>query len=367
MVAVDSFKILCVLTDKECRKTGEAIISPFQQIVVEVKEEPAEEPDESFWKNPHFNSLQGYIEGWFFNCIQKQSVLMFIVEKNCLTRVCRICFEAIMDGASYMLTSEHINFQTDMQKKVQFILPNINLDLFSNSMICHKCIELIDYSIELQEKWVRSQEQLEKIIDKKRADKAKGNDVLIMVKIPTEEQILKPVQEQDLQVEHLIIQVEDDSAQAECEIVQTEQTKPFPLHLQNKKQFEVVRTKKHSEIIGSSTKSKKQKIAKKKTNTRHIPCSVCKEVLPTIVKYVKHTSQHVELRNRCFRCKDKFPNTKRLLQHLTKCLEKNEREICKKVLQELCTKYVCPICKQEFLFSWYLEQHLKICKKLDSK
>lgn len=37
-----------------------------EQMMVEVKEEPEEEVDESFWTNPHFTSLQGYFGGLLF-------------------------------------------------------------------------------------------------------------------------------------------------------------------------------------------------------------------------------------------------------------------------------------------------------------
>lgn len=39
---------------------------PAEHMIVDVKEEPKEEFDESFWSNPHFSSIQGYLEGLLF-------------------------------------------------------------------------------------------------------------------------------------------------------------------------------------------------------------------------------------------------------------------------------------------------------------
>lgn len=249
-----------------------------------------------------------------------------------------------------MLTSRSEYLGNDIQNKVKHVLPDLNLELFAYSSVCDKCVTLINYSIELQEKWLSAEQQLQEIIDKRKTDKAKGNDILMIFKKPTEDR--QQINEPNLVT---VVKEIESSSLFHYQNISFSTAKP-----QKAREKSLTPCYGNNKQLGYGTNPRfetKTCLKKRKTNkSRGITCRNCSQVLPTIVQYIAHTAKHVELRNKCFRCNEKFSNSRRLIIHLKTC-----RNITQKLLQEDSLEFACSKCQKRFLFAWYLEQHLKIC------
>lgn len=240
------------------------------------------------------------------------------------------------------------NVEIKIQSKVKFVLPNIDLDVFANSVICKKCVDLVNSSIELQEKWVLSQERLQQMIDKRRVDKLLTNDIIIFVKTAAEASQPNPLVE------------------LESEFVQLEKNVQSSLLPQNQEDLTVNENKEncikdYGKIENQSMEETYTKSRKRRKTTNSITCPACKQTLPTISKYITHSFQHTELKNRCYRCKERLQNSRRLFIHLKRCRKKEKNKEDKHQSPNKNTRYLCKICKKEFLFAWYLERHLRCC------
>ncbi|XP_044272663.1 zinc finger protein 521-like [Tribolium madens] len=103
----------------------------------------------------------------------------FSLDSNAVHEVCRICFRLLREEEIVKLYDEREDIK-ELKYMLQFILPELDLEIYTNVVVCTKCRELLTYSCQLRQSWICTEEKLQKLVEEKKSMINSASDLVIV-------------------------------------------------------------------------------------------------------------------------------------------------------------------------------------------
>ncbi|KAJ3646278.1 hypothetical protein Zmor_023871 [Zophobas morio] len=309
-----------------------------------------------------------------------RSVKSYLKDCNRMTEVCRICF-CSLDDKEVIKLYEDTSDQDSMQIKsmLKFVLPDLDLEMYPNTVICTKCVELVLHSYQLKEKWLLTEEKLQKIIEKKKGVISSVADLVIIGKLLTDKKVQNfediPRSEQEGTQKNLTESIVENLLQPSEKgtpvsvfygqlNLNEEHRNNMPVHQKNKKRSSEkqtygtgpfmceqcghmvtnVKSLKRHLIKHNIPKEKRIRRKEDKSKQREFMCEVCGQLFFNPSHLRRHASKHAEYA--CSFCNKVFNHQFRLREHI-KCTH-------------IRNCYQCHLCGKQVSYARSLQMHMMV-------
>jgi general transcription factor IIIA len=281
-----------------------------------------------------------------------KSVKSYLLDSNCISEVCRICFRSLNNEEIIQLYGETTQQDTTQLKDMlKVVLPDLDLEIYPETVLCTKCTELLAYSYQLKKTWLVTEEKLKKLVEQKKGLTNREADLII---------VAKPVESSEKKTNHASGGQECEEGSMTAEKTDGDESAVIDLllhKLQTRDQKLPVETSvfygelKKGEVSIKPLSAVRRKKKYRVSHARPYMCEKCGVTYKVLRALKRHVQNHsrpsksrrkVQQRMMCELCGQFFLNSHRLQVHYN-----------------IHKSHECATCHKVFSHNFQLQQHIR--------
>ncbi|XP_008199803.1 zinc finger protein 37 homolog isoform X3 [Tribolium castaneum] len=293
----------------------------------------------------------------------------FSLESNSVHEVCRICFRLLKEEEIVNLYDEGSPSQEtkELRDMLEFILPELDLELYTNVVVCTKCRDLLAYSYELQHAWMCTEKKLQKVVEEKKSLTNLSSDLVIVTESSVgdvmrehHQDVINVDHDYEKNVENAPVLKRDemqDVARRILDNIPEETINPNENPLTKKKVKFFYRGVNLSSYNLMGFRKKKKKERETKWGEGPYICEMCGFCTKSLTAIQRHLRKHATNKLSDFIPKKRKPRIKSF-----KCDKCDQLFTSQQRLERHFSKhqtYSCGICDKEFKQNSALQTHIK--------
>ncbi|XP_015837824.1 uncharacterized protein LOC103314758 isoform X3 [Tribolium castaneum] len=292
----------------------------------------------------------------------------FSLESNSVHEVCRICFRLLKEEEIVKLYDEGPPSQEtkELRDMLEFILPELDLELYTNVVVCTKCRDLLAFSYELQHAWMCTEKKLQKVVEEKKSLTNLSSDLVIVTESSVgdvmrehHQDVINVDHDYEKNVENAPVLKRDEVQYVARRILDNIPEDPINVNedfLTKKKLKFFYRGVNLSSYNLIGFRTKRKEVGTKWGEGPYI-CEMCAFFTKSLISFQRHLRKHAtnklsgdipkkkKPRIKSFKC-DKCDQLFTSQQHLERHFLKHQT-------------YKCGICEKEFKLNSILRKHVK--------